>query len=178
MAEDEFYIGPRPEKYLNLRPQNTYGENIEALDSLIDGEYGEVSETYEDLNPRLFHKTFSGFYEQEHGPAQVDAEALEDVQKILSNKSEKDHFWLEDKLFKLGYELGPKEDSRRTRRSRRRERNTINIAHGQDMMPDLGFPVLRSPVRKGRLKREADDFYNEASRIINLDIGEFDIEIV
>jgi hypothetical protein len=178
MTEDEFYIGPRPEKYLNLRPQEPYEENIEALDYLIDREYGEVREAYEALNPRVFHKTFSEFYEQGHGPAQVDEEALEDMQEILSNKSEKDHFWLEDKLFKLGYELGPKEDSRRTRRSRRRERNTINIAHGQDMMPDLGFPVLRSPLRKGRMKREADDFYNEASRIINLDIGEFDIEVV
>jgi hypothetical protein len=178
MAEDEFYIGPRPGKILDLRPQETYEENIEALDSLIDGEYEEVSGAYEDLNPRVFHKTFSEFYEQEHGPAQVDEEALEYMQEILSEKSEEDYFWLEDKLFKLGYELGPKEDRRRTRRSRRRERNTINIAHGQDMMPDLGFPVLRSPVRKGRLKREADDFYNEASRIIILDIGEFDIEIV
>lgn len=177
MDDDEIWIGPRPEKYLDLRPVDTYDENIEALGELSEGEYDKVGETYQKLHPRVYHRTFSEFYKQATDTAKVDAEALADMQELLSEKQEEDHFWLEDRLFNLGYSLGPK-NNRRSRRSRRRERNNPQIAHGRDMIPDLETHLPGNPVRRGRKKRSADEYYGFASLKLNSELGNLDIEII
>lgn len=177
MSNDEIWIGPRPEKYLNLRPVDTYDENIEALGELSEGEYDKIGEAYQDLHPRVYHRTFSDFYQQDVDTAKVDSEALEDMQELLEDKKDEDHFWLEDRLFKLGYALGPK-NNRINRRSRRRQRKNPHIAHGQDMMPDFETHLPGNPVRRGRKKRDADEHYEFASLKLNRDLLNLDIEVI
>lgn len=176
MEDDEIWIGPRPEKYLDLRPVDTYDENIEALGNLSEGEYDTVGEAYQDLHPRVYHSTFSEFYQQAVDTAKVDSEALEDMQELLDEKQEEDHFWIEDKLFNLGYALGPK-NNRRNRRSRRRQRQNPGIAHGRDMMPDFESPLPGNPVREGRQKRVTDEYYAFAGLKLNAELRDLDIEI-
>ncbi|MFB6199688.1 MAG: hypothetical protein ABEJ83_02310 [Candidatus Nanohaloarchaea archaeon] len=95
---------------------------------------------------------------------------------VLSENSEKDHFWLEDKLFNFGYRSGPKE--RKSLSRRRRERERPYLPHGWDMMPDLKFTLPENPVREGRKKREGDEYYIMADRQIGLEIADFDIEVI
>lgn len=173
--EIELTIGPVAEKYLDLRPQNTYDENIEALESVIEGEYEVVGETYEDLHPRVFHKAFSTSYHDE-GSAKVDEEALRDMQQILEENSGEEHFWLEDKLFNLGYTLGPK--NRRSVREKRKEREKPYLPHGRDMMPDIDSPMFDNPVREGRKKREGDEYYARVNQRLGLEIADLDIEVI
>ncbi|AOV94314.1 hypothetical protein AQV86_00105 [Nanohaloarchaea archaeon SG9] len=175
--QDTLRIGPRPERYLNLRPHDTYDENIEALESVIDGEYDKIWEVYDDMHPRVFHKAFSDFYGQEGGPAKVDSKALEDMRTVLEHNSAKDHFWIEENLFNLGYRLGPKE-KRRTGSEKRRERQNPDIAHSRDMMPEIDVPMPKNPVREGRKKREGDEYYRRVNESIGLEIFNFDIEVL
>lgn len=171
--EIDLEIGPFPEKYLDLRPQDSYRENIEALDDVLQGEYDEVGEAYADMHGRVFHSTFSQFYDQDSGPVRIDAEALEDMQEVLERKSEQDRFWPEEKLFNFGYGRGLASDALRSARENPR------IPYGRDMIPDFDMPtILENPVRKGKLKREGDEYYSAANQWIVLDIGDQDIEIV
>lgn len=176
-GEPEIRIGPIPEKYLDLRPQDTYEENIDVLDSMKNGEYQAVGDAYEELHPRVFHKAFGDFYGQEEDPAKVDEEALEAMQEILSQNSEKDRFWPEDKLFKLGYSLGPK-DRRRSFTEKRREKKSPDLPYGRDMLPDFDTPMPENPVRQGRKKREGDEYYVRTNNRILLDAFDLDIEVV
>ena len=173
--EPEISLGPIPEKYLDLRPHDTYEENIEAIDSLINGEYDRIGETYGNLHPRVFHSAFRDFYGQDSSTAKVDEEALTQMQDILNENSGEDYFWPEEKLFNHGYRRGPK--GRRNLSSRRRERDNPHIPHGRDMMPDLDLGILENPVRQGREKREADEHYTTASMRLGLEISDYDIEI-
>lgn len=175
--ENELRIGPVPEKYLDLRPQDSYDENIEALGTVLDGGYGTVGETAEDMHPRVFHMAFSDLYHLEEGSAKVDSEALEQMQDILEENSGQDRFWPEEKLFDLGYRLGPK-NNRANRRRRRNAREKPYIAYGRDMLPDLDTPLPENPVRKGRLKRAGDQHYAEASLRVLAETGDYELEII
>lgn len=174
--EIEITVGPIAEKYLDLRPQNTYNDNIEALESVIGGEYEVVGETYEDIHPRVFHKAFSRSFHDEDS-TKVDEEALRDMQQILEDNSEEEQFWLEDKLFNLGYTLGPK-DRRRSMRKKRNERKNPYLPHGRDMIPDMDSPMFDNPVREGRKKREGDEYYARANQRLGLEIADLDIEVI
>jgi hypothetical protein len=175
--EDEtgIRIAPVPEKYLNLRPQDTYDENIEALEEVLDGEYGHVGETYGDMHPRVFHMAFSDLYHQE-GPEKADSEALEMMQEVLEDNSGGERFWPEEKLFNFGYRLGPK-PGRRTRKARRQAREKPYVPFGREML-DLDTPMPENPVRKGRLKRLGDRYYADANQWLGLQIADREIEIV
>lgn len=175
--EPDIRFGPIPEKYLDLRPQDSYEENIDILESVKDGEYDVIGEAYGEMHPRVFHRAFRDFYGQENGPAKVDEEALEDMQEILSENSDTDHFWLEDKLFNLGYTLGPK-NRRRSFSQKRRERKNPGLPYGGDMIPDFDTPMPDNPVRKGRKKREGDEYYVRANHRMLLETFDFDIEVV
>jgi len=152
-------------------------KNIQALEDLSQGEYDKVGEAYQNMHPRIYHRTFSNFYNKAVPAARVDSEALEDMQEILSDRQDEDHFWLEDKLFRIGYTLGPKED-RRSRRRKKRQRENPDLPHGEDMMPDMDLPMPDSPVRRGREKREADDYYRRASTELNIRLNNMDVDIV
>ncbi|WEL23870.1 hypothetical protein [Candidatus Nanohalovita haloferacivicina] len=169
--------GPIPEKYLDLRPQDTYEENIDAIDALIDGEYDTVGETYADFHPRVFHSAFRESYRQEAGAAKVDEEAMKQLQWILEENSGNDYFWPEEKLFNYGYRRGPK-NRRKSRSRRRRERKSPDLPHGRDMIPESGPGPLDNPVRRGRKKREADEYYFAAGMRMAPEIADYDIEIL
>lgn len=175
--ETRFRTGPIPEKYLDLRPHDTYEENIDTLDAIIDGEYEVIGETYGDLHPRVFHKAFSEFYGQETGSAKVDEQALEEMQEILSENSDTEYFWPEEKLFNLGYRLGPR-NRRRGFMEKKRERESPDIAHGRDIVKDMDVPMPDNPVRNGRKKREGDEYYMRTSERIGLDTAGLDLELV
>lgn len=98
------------------------------------------------------------------------------MQEILTENSEQDRFWIEDKLFNHGYRLGPK--TRQSLSSRRRQRENPHIPHGQDMVPEFGAPLLIGAIRKGRKKRQADEYYSIANMKLGTDIGDLDIDIV
>lgn len=175
--ETELNIGPIPKKYLDLRPHDTYDENVEALDDVLNGEYGRVGEAYGEMHPRVFHMAFSDLYHQNGGPAKVDADALELMQEVLEDNSGEDRFWPEEKLFNLGYRLGLKH-GRRSRKARRQSRDSPYLPFGRDMLPDFETPMPENPVRKGRLKNMGDRYYADANRRIGLEVGDRELEVV
>ena len=156
---------------LDLRPEEAYEENIEAIERLAEGEF-EVVDDIEDMHPRVFHQAFKRPYQTSISPAQVDEESLETMREVLGENSERDPSWISKKLFDLGYHgrvYGPE--------NVRDLFQTPAADFGKDYLPEFRGPLPSNPYKKGRQKRKGDIHYDIASALIENEISDWEIEV-
>lgn len=162
-------IGTNLFSKLNLRPQNNYNENIEAIERISDLSFEEF---YSESHPRVFHEVFKEAYMDEQPSAKVDSEALEQMKDILEENSEKNPSWLNEKLFNLGYSkrvYGPE--------NLRDLFSNPSVDFGPDMLPENDSILLTNPYREGHQQRKGDIHYDVASKIIANELSETELRI-
>lgn len=157
---------------LDLRPHDTYDENIEAVERLADGDFEMVGDI-DRMHPRVFHEAFKRPYQTGVSPARVDEEGLEQMQEVLHENSERDPSWVGEKLFNIGYaqrvygieNIGDLFD-------------TPAMDFSKDYMPDPNVLVPENPYNAGKRKKKGDRHYDFAAGLIYGEISDWDIEIV
>jgi len=170
--EDSFRVGAYPQQVLDLRPENTYEQNIESLEHMIDNGYESIAEAYLDLDPRVFHHSFRDHYGQEKGPVKVDEEAIEQMQSILEENSQKNPSWINRKLFNIGY------------RNAHFSESLMDIGDkpylpfGKDMVPDFDNSIFGNPHKEGKIKKNGDIYYHFASQELASDLADLNVETV
>lgn len=155
---------------LDLRPHDTYEENIDALERF--DEFETVDETPPHIHPRVFHEVFKQAYREDLSPAKVDSEAIEDMKNILEENSEENHSWLNEKLFNLGYSkrvYGPENIGDIF------ENPSMDFRH--DMIPDYKPVLFGNSYREGRQKRRGDLHYEFAANMIASELAGREVEL-
>jgi len=155
---------------LNLRPQGSYEESLEAIDSLLEEEYETVVEAAVEMHPRISHEVFRYAGMESENTTTLEEVMIKDVKDIVEKNSEKEFGWVDEKLFNLGYSRFPKSPGLS---------ELYRTPYANHISDNLDFSqhLFTTPYGRGRRKRESDLHYFWANNFLIEDIGHQEIRI-
>lgn len=168
------FVTSYQDRKLNLDPEiDVYRDNILYIDE-IDGD--DVSDWSDEMHPRVYHELFANIGEEKPGRIVLPGEILEYVQESVLLENFHQSFSRPDaekKAFQLGYSREPDESNRDAARTHWEYDHRFE----EEPSPMEKLPVVGEYVR-GRGKKDADLFYEEAARRIDEELGDLEITVL